>query len=110
MLRYAYGGLSLVRRRGFSCGVGGGVAVAARRGHSALVAVGRAIVRRVAWATLAVLVLTTACSGLVSRGEPAEVREAAPAFTLPAHDGRTVSLSDLLARGPALVVFYRGHW
>lgn len=63
-----------------------------------------------AWAVSAVLVLTSACSGLVSRGDPVQAREAAPAFTLPSHDGRTVSLSDLLARGPALVVFYRGHW
>lgn len=34
----------------------------------------------------------------------------APAFTLSAHDDRTVSLDDLTRDGPAILVFYRGHW
>lgn len=58
----------------------------------------------------AVLLLTAACHGLPARGEVAEVREPAPAFSLPAHDGPAIALRDLLAHGPALVVFYRGHW
>lgn len=95
-------------------------------GRSSRAPAGAAIVRALSilrtsaetFALALVLVLTAACSGLVSRGEPAQVREPAPAFTLESHLGsgpssdgpRTVSLSDLLARGPALVVFYRGHW
>jgi len=34
----------------------------------------------------------------------------APDFSLPDQTGRTVSLSTVLQRGPALVVFYRGEW
>ena len=35
--------------------------------------------------------------------------QAAP-FALPAQDGRTVSLAETLAGGPAVLVFYRGYW
>ena len=38
------------------------------------------------------------------------VGDQAPAFTLPAVDGRAVSLHGLLAEGPVVVVFYRGGW
>lgn len=34
----------------------------------------------------------------------------APDFTLPDADGRSVTLSQELARGPVLLVFFRGHW
>jgi hypothetical protein len=34
----------------------------------------------------------------------------APDFTLPDHEGRPVSLAALRARGPVLLVVYRGHW
>lgn len=34
----------------------------------------------------------------------------APDFTLPDHLGRPVHLADELARGPVLLVFFRGHW
>jgi hypothetical protein len=34
----------------------------------------------------------------------------APDFTLPDQRGRPVSLGAELARGPVLLVFYRGHW
>lgn len=34
----------------------------------------------------------------------------APGFSLSAHDDRTVTLDELVARGPAILVFYRGHW
>jgi len=33
-----------------------------------------------------------------------------PTFVLPDENGRLVSLKDLLARGPAVVTFHRGHW
>ena len=41
---------------------------------------------------------------------PASAEAMAPDFALPAHDGRMVGLSDLTANGPAILVFYRGHW
>ena len=31
-------------------------------------------------------------------------------FTLPDATGKDVSLSDLVADGPTVLVFYRGHW
>ncbi|MFI0258999.1 peroxiredoxin-like family protein [Streptomyces sp. NPDC017056] len=34
----------------------------------------------------------------------------APDFALPAADGRTVTLSGLLAEGPVVLTFYRGAW
>lgn len=34
----------------------------------------------------------------------------APGFELPNHDGTTVGLATLTARGPAVLVFYRGDW
>lgn len=36
--------------------------------------------------------------------------ERAPDFSLPDAKGNTVSLADVRAGGPALLVFYRGHW
>jgi hypothetical protein len=35
---------------------------------------------------------------------------AAPPFTLSDHSGKPVALADAQARGPVLLVFYRGHW
>jgi hypothetical protein len=39
-----------------------------------------------------------------------KVGDKAPDFTLPNLRGEPVSLSDLLAKGPAVVAFYRGSW
>ena len=39
-----------------------------------------------------------------------EVGEALPPFMMPDHDCHLVSLSDLHADGPLVVVFHRGHW
>lgn len=33
-----------------------------------------------------------------------------PPFELPAQDGRVVKSDDLLAKGPLVVTFFRGHW
>src|ERR1043165_5612322 len=33
-----------------------------------------------------------------------------PTFTLPDETGHLVGLKDLLAHGPAVVTFHRGHW
>ena len=40
----------------------------------------------------------------------ARVGQAAPDFTLPNSDGRLVGLTELLARGPLVLSFYRGRW
>lgn len=47
-------------------------------------------------------------SGILDR--VAAVGQPAPAFTGQAHDGRTIVSSDLLARGPLALSFFRGHW
>ncbi len=39
-----------------------------------------------------------------------KVGDTAPEFTVPNLRGEAVSLSDLLAKGPAVVAFYRGAW
>jgi len=38
------------------------------------------------------------------------VGDRAPLFTLPNQKGVSVSLADLLARGPVLIGFHRGTW
>ena len=45
-------------------------------------------------------------------GEPemALAGQAAPAFALTGHDGKQVALTDLVADGPAVLIFYRGDW
>ncbi len=54
---------------------------------------------------------------MVERLRSSGAGEAAPAlgepmpwFLLPDQDGRLVGLGDLLARGPVVVSFHRGHW
>ena len=47
-------------------------------------------------------------SGIMDR--IARVGQPAPAFGLPNRDGRSVSLTELTARGPVVLSFYRGHW
>jgi len=34
----------------------------------------------------------------------------APAFSATDHSGEEVSLDAILEKGPAIVLFYRGHW
>ena len=66
----------------------------------------RAVVPLLAAAALAVL---AGCGSDSDKG--VSVDERAPAFTLPAADGETVSLSDLLEdRAAAVLVFYRGFF
>ena len=45
-----------------------------------------------------------------TRAPSIPVESKAPAFSLLDATGKRVSLADLTQRGPALVVFYRGHW
>ena len=51
------------------------------------------------------------CGFFVHSGqEGVAVGSRAPSFNLPDPDGRKVSLEGLIAQGPAVLVFYRGHW
>jgi hypothetical protein len=47
-------------------------------------------------------------SGLAERALKAGDR--APAFALNNQDGNSVSSADLLAKGPLVITFFRGHW
>ena len=47
---------------------------------------------------------------LEPRGTPIQVARQAPDFALPDHRGTEVTLRSLLAKGPVVVIFYRGHW
>jgi peroxiredoxin len=58
-----------------------------------------------------------AVEAMVARLRAAGVGESAPVpgepmpfFALPDEEGRLVTLDGLIARGPALVAFFRGHW
>jgi peroxiredoxin len=59
-------------------------------------------------ATLGVELKKLADSGIAARA--LQVGAKAPDFSLPDSTGQVVSLSRLLARGPAVVTFYRGGW
>ena len=47
-------------------------------------------------------------SGLAERALKAHDR--APAFTLNNQDGNPLSSAELLAQGPLVITFFRGHW
>ena len=45
-----------------------------------------------------------------ARAAPLGVGETAPDFTLEDQRGRKVALSEARAKGPVVLVFYRGYW
>lgn len=47
-------------------------------------------------------------SGILDR--IVKVGQPMPAFSGTAHDGRTIASGDLIARGPLVLSFFRGHW
>ncbi|WP_348652733.1 hypothetical protein [Polyangium sp. 6x1] len=57
----------------------------------------------------ALLAFAAGCT-LKTRGPALATSAPAPAFSLPSHTGETVTLASLTQKGPAVVVFYRGHW
>ena len=60
---------------------------------------------------IAISLVVVSCLPKLETREPSiEVKEIAPDFTLQDHNGEDVSLDSLLVNGPAVVVFYRGHW
>jgi peroxiredoxin len=61
----------------------------------------------------AVEVMHRSTEELIATGQADEAKVAgdtAPLFNLQDQDGNAVSLSDLLAKGPVVVTFYRGGW
>jgi hypothetical protein len=54
--------------------------------------------------------LAAGCFGVSTRGPSVPQGAPAPAFELRSHQGEQVSLDSLVARGPAVVIFYRGFW
>ena len=74
---------------------------------------GRRRVRAFAWASVVFAALFAfGAYGLarLPRAETARASERAPEFDLVDHGGKPVRLSDELARGPVLLVFFRGSW
>jgi cytochrome oxidase Cu insertion factor (SCO1/SenC/PrrC family) len=47
-------------------------------------------------------------SGLAERA--LKTGDRAPAFTLKNQDGKSISSAELLAKGPLVISFFRGHW
>lgn len=39
-----------------------------------------------------------------------KIGDRAPDFALPNGDGKLITLSDYIARGPVVIIFYRGFW
>lgn len=46
----------------------------------------------------------------MARTSPVGIGETAPDFTLEDQRGRRVTLSEARAKGPVVLVLYRGHW
>jgi hypothetical protein len=61
---------------------------------------------------LALLALIISCYAVGAQSPRAvlKVGDRAPEFVLPDADGKTVKLADYVARGPVVVIFYRGFW
>ena len=53
---------------------------------------------------------TYAACTIETRSPSLAERARAPEFSLKSHQGATVTLTELVRNGPAVVVFYRGHW
>jgi hypothetical protein len=58
----------------------------------------------------AALVATGCLPKIETRTAPIENAESAPEFELKDATGQTHRLTELIADGPAVVVFYRGYW
>jgi hypothetical protein len=52
----------------------------------------------------------TRLEGVGAGASAPQIGDIMPDFMLPDHEGRMVSLEQLLGSGPAVLVFHRGHW
>lgn len=59
---------------------------------------------------LAAAALALSACALHTLTPPVEIEARAADFELLDQEGQAVSLASLVASGPAVVVFYRGHW
>ncbi len=60
---------------------------------------------------IAIAAIVVSCTWRLETRTPAvDAQASAPSFSLPDHEGKQVSLDSLTAEGPAVLVFYRGHW
>lgn len=68
--------------------------------------------RALGWSPAAITVLSVIMFFVLTALPTAKVATAGTAqnFTLPDHTGKAVALTDRLADGPVLLVFYRGFW
>src|SRR5262245_27009172 len=66
--------------------------------------------RAIVWIQVAALLFAGWAAFVWARLPETHVPERAPDFTLPDQDGRPVTLSKELQKGPVLLVFFRGHW
>lgn len=55
------------------------------------------------------LSLLASC-GVSTRAPAIKAKQQAPDFELPDEQGNRVRLGQLTAKGPAVLVFYRGYW
>lgn len=56
-----------------------------------------------------ILIAALTAAAQVGKSAP-KVGDKAPDFSLPNPDGKPVTLKDYTARGPVVVIFYRGYW
>jgi hypothetical protein len=72
----------------------------------------RLVITAVLLAIVAVIAVVFAitCAPLRTRTPPISNQVVAPDFELPDQNDRLISLAWLTARGPAVIVFYRGYW
>ena len=61
------------------------------------------------WAALGLALFLIGCAALTPR-TPGKAPTQATAFTLPNQQGNPVTLAQLTANGPGVLVFYRGDW
>ena len=66
--------------------------------------------RAFAAALVAALALSPACRKGQATTAPGAPLEVAPEFSATDAEGQPRTLAGLTARGPAVLVFYRGHW
>ena len=58
----------------------------------------------------AISILTNEYGASRSAPQALAIGQRVPAFTLARVGGGTISLAELVKQGPAVLIFYRGHW